>query len=1036
MLKLLVLFLYIFKSKYQIMREISQNYKKAYLNIIVIVAYIFLTLIFTAPVIFQINSHIAGSDDAFQVLKNVRLNSEQYSITNINDIGHFINPLKIGNIYSHLFILDKIFSEPLAYNLYWLLSFILSALGAYYLIYYLIKNRTAAFIAGFLYSFSAIHFTFSLGFGPATHIEWIPLFILFLLKYIEKPSLKNILLIVFFSLFIIENDPHFALYTLLFSFILIVYYLLKKPEVLKNKRFQYYSLGSIVLIVFAFIVFFGPMIKTTLSEDNYLNPGIAQTEWNSADLAGFFTPSSLQVFWGKLSDFINYQFTGNAAERTVYIGFIVLFLTTVAFIYRKGEYGSKFISFWLFNAILFSVLSLGPFLHLLGEINPKIPMPYLFLYRYIPFFQNIRGTGRIFIIASLSFSILGAYGIKILIEKYADKINLRALIIGTVFVLVAIEAFLIIPTSAVAPPEFYKKLATEQGDFKIIQPLITTTYPYATMAFYYNSYHDKKFIGSDFSHFVRSQAGDLKFENETPIITDLLNYLPWGETKMNSRFIKQNFKSIGNYVLSNVNNIKYLILDKNTIKNGGGYFTDQNFAYYKKYLETNLDCSIAWDDKDLLVYKINPTNAQPLTLQRGKNWSQINYDVSDNQEGSWITNETTLLLNNHSNSIINAEITLTMSSPLPDVEKMFEKINVNLNDKLKGSYLIGPTQKEYMLYFDNVLPGENTIKFTVLNGDNNITASNDLENGETIYENTVLVKNISYSQINSIEKPSIYNAIEQEPGDFGIIQIPKHSNYSFDTEFFTDKKIGSKQIAENDYYANKISGAPTLFNFIDYSRLYGLFPLMANHINWDEINTNFNIYNQNYFYSLSLNMQKKYNVRYVVLDKNKLGNDAIENFRTYFKNIVWDSRVSFENNDYLVYRLEPFDFNPNLLEVNLGENWGPLLWGQNNQPPECRTQCRNIYNDSALNIFNYSSQIRPGKLKFNITGNEDTPIYLHPILNEKAADKILINEQDQSIIINLDEIKPGYNNLKFYFEDFNGALIEDVLSIKIYNLSI
>jgi len=1017
---------------------LSLKVKKIKTITLVIFGYSLLTLIFSAPLITNITQDIPGSGDAFSVLTRPLNAAKTYSFENINEaiksVFHFLNSKLLFQFTGHLIILHFIFNEPLAYNFLWLSAFVLSALSAYLLIFYLTKNLIAAFIGGFIYSFSSQHLVFSLGFGGANHLEWIPFFVLFLLKFLHQPGLKNALLAAAFYILVISNEPHFALYCTFFALILIIYVFNKNRILLKNKKFIFISLGFLGIVVVFFTLFYLPQLKTTLSQHNYLNPGIEQTEWHSADLMSFFTPSPLQVFWGDFFSKIRNSFTGNTAETTVYIGFTVMFLTIIAVINRKKNHKEKSVLFWLFNALFFSVLALGPFLHFFGELNPKIPMPYLLFYHYIPFFQNIRGTGRIFIMASLAFSVLSGYGIKILFDRFSKRVNLRAIIIGGIFLLAAVEVFPCLPTSNVAPPNFYKKLAKEPGDFKIIQPLITTTYPYATMAFYYNSYHDKQFIGNNFSHFVRPREGDLKFETETPVINDLLHYLPWGEEKMNSRFIKHDLKKIGNYMLNHENNIKYLILDKNTIKDGGGYFTSDNFIYYKNYIENNFDVSIVNNDKDLLVYEIKPVLTRPLVLSRGQNWGKINLDSNDNQEASWLTNDTTLILQNYSNHPTKAKISLTMLSPIPDQDKMFRKVNITLNDKLKGSYLIGPTQKIYDLFFDNVMPGQNIITFQVFDQNNNYVASSMTEEGSLLLPETVLVKNITYQEIQSIEKPIIYEALEQDTEDFGIIQIPVHSNYSFDVEYFQNKQIGSKKIIENDYFISKILDKQNFSNTLDYARLYAFYPLLVNHINWDEININFNIYNQDYFNILSQNMLEKYKIRYIIIDKNRLPLAAQKNFIVYITNVIQNAFISFENEDHLVFRLKPITFNPALLEITVADNWGPLLW-YDQQPAECKSQCRSINNFAKLKIFNYADEPNSGTLKFNATGQPENPVDLIIDYNGSFLKKINIAKSDQTINLRLDNIPSGESQLCFKIKNKNGNIIDDPSFIKIYNLS-
>lgn len=308
-----------------------QNFFEKHLNSFIIGAYILLTLILTTPVIFNITSDIPGGGDAFQVIakpfqtiKNLEVDG---NLNILKTVSHILYPTRIFDFNTHLLILHLIFGEPFSYNLLWLSSFVLAAFGTYLLVKYLTNSNIAAFVSGIIYSFSPLHFAYAMGFGGATHIEWIPFYILFLIKYIKKPSIKNILLTGIFFALLISGEPHFAAYSLLFTVVIFIYYFITNRKLILSKKFIIYSLIIGVVILPLLVLKYLPLIRVATSEENYLDPGLDQAINYSADSAGIITPSYLHPLWG---DFfqknVAYKFTGNPGEYTIYIGITVLFL--------------------------------------------------------------------------------------------------------------------------------------------------------------------------------------------------------------------------------------------------------------------------------------------------------------------------------------------------------------------------------------------------------------------------------------------------------------------------------------------------------------------------------------------------------------------------------------------------------------------------------------------------------------------------------------------------------------------------------------
>ena len=91
----------------------------------------------------------------------------------------------------------------------------------------------------------------------------------------------------------------------------------------------------------------------------------------------------------------------DSIEQSGWLGILPLlaiYLTTL------GERTSRETRIWLFTAGIFFVLSLGPFLRLLGS-DTGLPLPYAVL-RYVPVFSNARMPGRAVVMVQLATAML------------------------------------------------------------------------------------------------------------------------------------------------------------------------------------------------------------------------------------------------------------------------------------------------------------------------------------------------------------------------------------------------------------------------------------------------------------------------------------------------------------------------------------------------------------------------------------------------------------------------------------------------------
>lgn len=844
------------------------NFFKKHINLSVFLIYIVLTLVLTVPVVFDINEKIPGAHDAFETYSYAFQNEKQ-SICEyfFNKPENFLR--KTFDFKSYIFILHQLIGDPLAYNIIWLLSFLFSSFGAYLLCNYITKNKTVSFVGGLVYGFSPLHFAYAMPFGGAGHIEFIPFFVLFFLKYFKRIKIRYLLVSIVFFALIMANEPHFAIYTVLFIILFSIYYFLKY-KLYKNKKFVITNLVFLTIGGIFTIYHFWGLLKITYSENNFLNPGIQAAIMFSNDIVALFTPSVYHPLWGDFfSKNIAYKsFTGFPAEWTNYIGFIALFFIVIAILnYKKN----KNIIFWIGIFIFFLIMSLGPYLHFFGTIEPKIPLPYLLLRKFIPFFENIRSVARAFIYSSLAISVLVSFGVKCFFNKNKIKDNKYKYGILVVIILIIIDFWSVPVNISVNIPAFFKELKNDKEKFAILQPQISLSHAVGSYSMYYNSIHNKRVVGGH--HFARENSKLYNFEKNTPVINDLIYGYPYG--KLTDNFISQDYQNISNFIL-NKNNIKYIVLYK---KYAEIYESFDNFIKLNNFIRNNIKVDKYLEDKELLVYKIKDYQPKEelIILQKNNGWSEVSYDKNGVYISSMKSQSALININNYSKS--NKKALLNLNTRRAN---NFRKLEIIFNNKKIGEYWIGQEEKPIDLYIDDIKPKDNTLKFNILDESGNKVNISD--------QDTVFV-NIDYQEIEKINKPNIYNNLEKLKGN--ILQIPTATSYGYQNEVIKNKTIE---------YEELIRRCPSL-QFNKVFKVDGLKSLK------ESLNKDNNLRQG------ILECFNNLGIRYIEVDKKHLNNNQLAELLSIFFFTLDNKEIIENNNEKIAFK------------INFGDENKTVKWG-------------------------------------------------------------------------------------------------------------
>ncbi len=299
------------------------------------------------------------------------------------------------------------FLAPVAsYNVIILLSFPLSGIGAFLLIRHLLGDWKAAFLGGLIYAFCPYHLSQSLEHLNLANHQWIPFYILYLIRTVEVGKHRDAVAAGFFLFLNNITSVYYTLFLLLFTAIYLGWALMIQRvkvtrSLLKN--------GSIILFlwVVASLPFMIPLLQATAHE-RYLYLGVEEAAKFSADLLAWGLPSLLHPLWGEQVSDLYATFTGNVIEQTVFPGYSVWGLALFGSLAWRDRRGM----FWVFAACLFLILSLGPWLHLAGKerfSGHRIPLPFWLLH-HLPGFNGLRTPSRFAPIALICMAVLGAKG--------------------------------------------------------------------------------------------------------------------------------------------------------------------------------------------------------------------------------------------------------------------------------------------------------------------------------------------------------------------------------------------------------------------------------------------------------------------------------------------------------------------------------------------------------------------------------------------------------------------------------------------------
>ena len=553
-------------------QNIKYNSLSAYL--IVFCLYTALTIILTYPWITEFNTHKLGDDiDGSMLIWNLWWVKKALTSLNTSLLfsDYIFYPIGSSLTFHTFTLLNGLIAFPFLlitknilfiYNILTFSAFVLSGFGTYLLVNYLIKDKFAAFTSGLIFAFCPYHLV-KVSFINYLSTQWLPLYILFLIKSFEEEKSKylNIFLASLFLVFNALMCEIYGLFAAIFTLGYLIYYLKSNKD--------YYVRKSVLikcLAIFSlFLLFFSPILYSMtkfLSEkgDKVLFSTLENARFESADLLAYFVPSPLHPLLGNFFSDLTQNFSGIFQETTVFPGYIVIFLTIYSLSKIKKDPLTKF---WNLSLLISILLSLGPFLHiyiieLFLPFRLSIPLPYLITF-YIPFLEAVRIPGRYGVMAMLFFAIIAGYALKTLFSKIRKKSILWQMLI----IIIILFEYIAIPFPLISEmkiPPIYERIKNSPGDYSILHiPLgwrAKENLGYNFTRFqYYQTFHEKRILDGSLARIAKE---DTDYFDRAPIIKSIIS-LEYGKP-LDSVSIPEERKYVTEFL--NFFDIRYIILDE------------------------------------------------------------------------------------------------------------------------------------------------------------------------------------------------------------------------------------------------------------------------------------------------------------------------------------------------------------------------------------------------------------------------------------------------------------------------------------------
>jgi hypothetical protein len=580
-----------------------------YSHALALAGYTLLTLVMTAPLALRLSTHLAGSGDDMWLFQwsNWWLRKALQEGLNPYFTTYLFHPQGASLVYHNFswlntgtwLVLEPLMGAIAAYNVTFLLTFILSGYATFALVSYLTHSRSAAFVAGLIFAFAPYHLS-QFNHPNLISVQWLPFCMLFLIRIVrEGGRWRDVGLCILALVFTGLSRWQLLIFAAVLMTLYLAYSLLFERDVWSRR-----TVLAIAAVGLGTALCISPLavpLAAGLADQDVADEILTeQQDWAQTDLLAYVIPNRYHPLFGSQLMPIYDRFRKNRGH-IAFLGYTTLLLAGYGMLRAR-----RATRYWALAAMSLMLLALGPVLRFNGQLYPSVPMPH-HLVGWLPPIKALRNADRFNVALSLPLAVLAGYGVASLqqdlkrrlsmdrqdgatsnggvelweCERSAPKLVVVTLTLG-VAGLILFE-FLSIPFPTVRPltAPFYQDLAQETGDFAILEVPIGRGYSKAYM--YLQTVHGKHLVEG---HISRTPPGAYAFIESNPFLGPLSET---GDLDTDSCDLSRHLSSLAE------EGIRYIVIHKRDL-------SAEQIAAWREHLTT----APRYEDDALLVYPTQP----------------------------------------------------------------------------------------------------------------------------------------------------------------------------------------------------------------------------------------------------------------------------------------------------------------------------------------------------------------------------------------------------------------------------------------------
>lgn len=311
----------------------------------------------------------------------------------------------------------------LAQNVLIILSFVLSAGTMFLLLYYITKHKTASLVSSLFFAFSYPRIA-QIGHLPFLSSQWIPLVILYVLKFFDEGKTRSLLAAYLFYALATASSIYFGIYLL--PLLLIITLVHSFFWFYGNKQKIFWSRVKILVILLVPFVVGMLLINLPYLRLTAEHPEYKRTLFDTYNLRAL-PIDYIRVLPQSLLHTIG--FPSAPPEHALYPTLILFFMSMIGVRKAWGK-NKKLVLICVISGLTYFILSFGVEQTIFGR---TFKMPYYYLFNAIPIFRTVRVPARFGLFVIFNLTILSSFALQQFFNKKQSILKIFTVI--TIFLI-------------------------------------------------------------------------------------------------------------------------------------------------------------------------------------------------------------------------------------------------------------------------------------------------------------------------------------------------------------------------------------------------------------------------------------------------------------------------------------------------------------------------------------------------------------------------------------------------------------------------